>query len=514
MPTMSARGWVQRFGPEALLALLASLVFLGFLGSVELWGKREQRASAEAIDTIDRGHWLVAQIQCRPRLEKPPLPRWTIAALMRLTGRRDEWMVRLPSALAALGMVGLVYGLGCRLGGREVGLASGLALTSLVFFIVELRQAGNDGPLAFFTTLALYAAWRRLHGERRPSRGRATRRRPSGWNLLFYGALGLGFLTKGPIVVILAGLTVVLYLATLRRLRAGLARLWDGWGVLVFSALALSWPVPVGLHDPNAVRVWLLEMGQKTGTSGISHHRRHEVLAADWFWMTGPWVVLSTTALILPCLSRGRGYTPRIWFPWWWAIGNLVMFCFWSVAKPNYFLPCLPAAALLVGFEWVRLTRLARTAGGSVGPGAPAPATATGSPCSSVRPSPRWSCGAAPAPEASAGASRVFSRGGRRGRGTQRLGLAARGRRRGAGAAGRGLGRRRPDRLRRGRSGREPGAQPPRPGRDARSPFAPRDPVRHVLQGTRRRTLVLLARPRLAPRAGQLAQVQRRLRPG
>ena len=80
MPTMSARGWVQRFGPEALLALLAALVFLGFLGSVDLWGKREQRASAEAIDTIDHEHWLVAQIQGRPRLEKPPLPRWTIAA--------------------------------------------------------------------------------------------------------------------------------------------------------------------------------------------------------------------------------------------------------------------------------------------------------------------------------------------------------------------------------------------------------------------------------------------------
>ena len=143
--------------------MLAGVVFLGALGSVDLWGKREQRASAEAIDTVDHHHWLVARIQGRPRLEKPPLPRWTIAALMALTGRRDEWAVRLPGALSALGMVGLVYGLGCRLGGRSVGLAAGLVLTSIGFFVAELRQAGNDGPLAFFTTLALYAAWRRLH---------------------------------------------------------------------------------------------------------------------------------------------------------------------------------------------------------------------------------------------------------------------------------------------------------------------------------------------------------------
>ena len=79
MPIEAARRW----GAEALLAMVAGAAFLGFLGSTELWGKREQRASAEAIDTVDHNHWLVAQIQGRPRLEKPPLPRWSIAALMK-----------------------------------------------------------------------------------------------------------------------------------------------------------------------------------------------------------------------------------------------------------------------------------------------------------------------------------------------------------------------------------------------------------------------------------------------
>ena len=140
MPTMAAMRWIQRRGPEATLAVLACVVFLGCLGSVDLWGKREQRASAEAIDTIDHDRWLVAQIQGRPRLEKPPLPRWTIATLMALTGRRDEWIVRLPGALAALAMVGLVTRLGSDMGGRSVGLASGLALTSMMFFTAELHR--------------------------------------------------------------------------------------------------------------------------------------------------------------------------------------------------------------------------------------------------------------------------------------------------------------------------------------------------------------------------------------
>ena len=89
--------WLRKWAPEIVLAILAAFTFLGFLGSMELWGKREAtRAVAEAVDTIDHGHWLVAQIQSRPRLEKPPLPRWTTAALMLATGHRDEWLMRLP----------------------------------------------------------------------------------------------------------------------------------------------------------------------------------------------------------------------------------------------------------------------------------------------------------------------------------------------------------------------------------------------------------------------------------
>ncbi len=355
--------WVRRQAPEILLALLAVAIFLGCLGSVDLWGKREQRASAEAIDTIDQGHWLVAMIQGRPRLEKPPLPRWTVAALMVVTGQRSEWIVRLPGALSALGMVALVYGLGRRMGGHSVGLAAGFALSSFGTFIIEQRQAGNDGPLAFFTTLALYAAWRRLHGGQNDGETLAPAERPGAWawTLLFYAAMGLGFLTKGPVVVMLVILAVLPYLAITRRFRSGGRLLVSGWGLALFVLLALSWPVPVLLHDPNAARVWYLEMAQKAGSAGVKHHHSREILAADWFGMTAPWSIVATLGALVPLWKRGRLIPPSVWFAWTWAMLNLLVFCFWKVAKPNYYLPCLPAAALLTGFEWNRLVRLART---------------------------------------------------------------------------------------------------------------------------------------------------------
>jgi 4-amino-4-deoxy-L-arabinose transferase-like glycosyltransferase len=269
-----------------MVAVLAVAVFVGWLGSVELWGKREQRAAAEAIDTVDHHHWLVAEISGRPRLEKPPLSRWAIAALMVLTGRRDEWVVRLPGAVCGWVTVALVYVLGRRMGGRPLGLAAAMVLGSLGFFVAEMRQAGNDGPLAMFTTMALCAAWHLLDprpaghapaSARSPAQGRACG--AWAWHLVLYAALGFGFLTKGPIILMLVLVTVVPYLAISGRLAWGLRRLADGRGLLLLIAMALSWPAAVVAEDPQALRVWWMEISEKTGVLQILPHRHHGLLA-------------------------------------------------------------------------------------------------------------------------------------------------------------------------------------------------------------------------------------------
>jgi 4-amino-4-deoxy-L-arabinose transferase-like glycosyltransferase len=385
MPTtLAAWPWLilRRVWPEALVAVLAAVVFLGCLGSVELWGKREQRVSAEAIDTVDNSHWLVAEIQGRPRLEKPPLPRWMIAALVFATGCREEWVVRLPGAVCALAVVALVYAQGRRIGGRAVGLASALVLCSTGSFVGEMRQASSDGPLVLFTTLALFAAWRVIDGECHLAKApRAWR----WWRIVFYAAMGLGFLTKGPVILMLLAVTIVPYLAFSGRLAQGLNRLTAAvGGLLLFAVLAASWPVAVLLHDPNALQLWLLEMSEKTGVFQTLHHRSRSLPLLQWPGMVLPWVVIAVAAMATPFRWRsiavpGHGSltahgesVPRdpsggesrrsspLWFAWWCAVGNLGVLSCWAIAKPHYYLPCMPAMALLIGAAWVRLARAAR----------------------------------------------------------------------------------------------------------------------------------------------------------
>ena len=241
-----------------------------------------------------------------------------------------------------------------------------------------MRQAGNDGLLAFFTTLALYAAWRALEVDE-PAADRA-RRTGRSWRLLFFAALGLGFLSKGPIVLMLTSVAIIPYLIQTGRPGAGLRRLADVPGVLIFVAMAASWPAAVYRHDPNALAIWLMEMSEKTGIQGTLMHRRYPPLARQWPNMTFPW---SVVAMVAPDpavpggggrrATTGRPRTRRtcrwspIWFAWWWAVGNMGIFCFWSVAKASYYLPCMPGMALLAGAAWIRLAGGARDASSARG---------------------------------------------------------------------------------------------------------------------------------------------------
>ena len=189
------------------------------------------------------------------------------------------------------------------------------------------------------------------------------------WAVVFHGAMGLGFLCKGPIILLLVGLTVVPYLVVTRRLVTGARRLAVVWGLLLFLALALSWPARVLALDPNAWGVWMTEIGQKTGNLPIAHRQR-AILGLELPALSLPWSVMAVAGIALPLVRNRRVKAPwrasSVWFAWWWVAGNLVVFSTWAVAKPNYFLPCLPGLALLAGMAWIRLNRVARAPAWSV----------------------------------------------------------------------------------------------------------------------------------------------------
>ncbi len=110
-----------------------------------------------------------------------------MAAAMALTGSLRLGFL-LPSLLAGIGSVLLVYDLLRRVRGREVAFAGGLVLLLTFQFVWQFRQAQIDGVLCFFTTLSLYGLLRHLFAGpghrlvlRRLVRGRASASSPRAW---------------------------------------------------------------------------------------------------------------------------------------------------------------------------------------------------------------------------------------------------------------------------------------------------------------------------------------------
>src|SRR5262249_9547195 len=115
----------------AILALTLLSVFLFFyrLGDRDLWSSHEGRAAQDAETILEDGNWGLPRL-FDPKyvdLQKPPLYYWLVASAAFIRGRPvDAWTVRLPSALAAVGCVFLLYGFAIRRGRSRASFLAAL----------------------------------------------------------------------------------------------------------------------------------------------------------------------------------------------------------------------------------------------------------------------------------------------------------------------------------------------------------------------------------------------------
>src|SRR5262245_40079395 len=85
---------------------LAACVYFHAIGSQAGMNEHECYVAQTAREMLTTGDWIVPHFSTVPRVRKTPLAYWTVAALSCVSGRPvDEFAARLPSALAAIGIV-------------------------------------------------------------------------------------------------------------------------------------------------------------------------------------------------------------------------------------------------------------------------------------------------------------------------------------------------------------------------------------------------------------------------
>src|SRR5213082_3821506 len=179
--------WWQRRRTHIVLLVWAA-IYLPGLGSLEIKGE-EGRRILPAVAMLETGNYLVPHVGSDPYFSKPSLVNWLVAASFKLTGYRNEWTARLPSALCVLAAA-LAFSTVARssLGPRGSLIAALVWLTS--FGMIEKgRMIEIEALYVSLVGLALifWLSW--------------WERRRSPWLTWIVPAvfLGLGLLAKGPV---------------------------------------------------------------------------------------------------------------------------------------------------------------------------------------------------------------------------------------------------------------------------------------------------------------------------
>ena len=138
------------------LLLLCGLTFICGLGRPAITDSDEAFYAESGREMIASGDWITPHYNYEPRLQKPILFYWTIAAVYRVTGV-TEWGARIGSAIAGVGLALVAALVGRRWYGPSVGLLAG-AIVATSFGVVPLaRQSLPDTPLALFVSVTAWA---------------------------------------------------------------------------------------------------------------------------------------------------------------------------------------------------------------------------------------------------------------------------------------------------------------------------------------------------------------------
>jgi 4-amino-4-deoxy-L-arabinose transferase-like glycosyltransferase len=244
-----------------LIALAALALFPGLGGSSRLT-YHEAFVAQGAREIINSGQWLYPTIGGLPWLEKPPLPWWLAAAFGRFAGGIDETVARLPSALAAIGLILGVAVLAARHYGRTIGLLAGAVQATTAWTVLRGRLAEADVLLAFMIVWSIVAFDEMLAAaaERNDRPGGASPRwQRARW--IFFGLLGATSLVKGIGFGAVIVMSIVAGMLLWQRDRIALRRLWFPAGWLLAFALASSWPLlMIVCHGSGTVTLWLMHV--------------------------------------------------------------------------------------------------------------------------------------------------------------------------------------------------------------------------------------------------------------
>lgn len=322
-----------------LLFAFAAVLFLSDIWIYKQFVRAESYFAFGSRLMIEHGNWLTPHAPDELPLNKPPLTYWLIGFSYKLFGA-NYGSSRLPSVVAALLVLALVYVLAIRFGGKRVGLISVAMLALSPLFLSFARMAMSDMLLTLCVTASLAVFIFTLSKQGSSSQGLA---------LLGYIALALGVLAKGPVAVGLVAAPIGLEMI-FRRNRTDLKklRLVPGWFLFLLIA-APYFLIVYATEGAKPLRFFFLgeNLQRFTGSLYGASGRSVWYLCVAFLGSFAPWSILVFVALWFNWRGREANAHPSRLIHLWFGV-TIVLFSLSSFKVDYYLLPAMPAAALII----------------------------------------------------------------------------------------------------------------------------------------------------------------------
>ena len=209
--------------------LLCFFAFTYNLSEVPPYHADENFYVTSSRSMIESNDYITPTYNDQKRFAKPIIFYWLVTSSYEIFGV-NLFSARLVSAFFGTLCIPLVFMTACRLFDYKTALISALLLPGCYLHFQIARWAITDMTLNFFTLSTFYFFIRGFQDK--PNK-----------NISYYFAyicMGIGFMIKGPIAIIIPALVIGGFLITLRNWEE-LSKLRLGYGTIILAAIILPW---------------------------------------------------------------------------------------------------------------------------------------------------------------------------------------------------------------------------------------------------------------------------------
>jgi 4-amino-4-deoxy-L-arabinose transferase-like glycosyltransferase len=337
------------------LVAVCLIAFLPGFFQIPPVDRDEARFAQATKQMIESGDYVDIRFQDEVRYKKPVGIYWLQAAIVKpadaigiADAHRKIALYRIPSLLGAIGAVLMTYWAALALVSRRAAVLAGVLLAVSILLGVEARLAKTDAMLLFATTAAMGVLARVYLGQGGDDGGMRRFVLPG----IFWTAMAAGILLKGPITLMVVGLTA-LALAIADRSWRWLLALRPVFGIGWMLLLVLPWFAAIIARAGNTFFSDSLgeDMLSKVVSAQESHGAPPGFFLLLFFLTFWPGSLLA--ALAAPAIWRDRKRAP-VKFLLAWLIPSWIVFELALTKLPHYVLPLYPALAILIAEPVVR----------------------------------------------------------------------------------------------------------------------------------------------------------------